>query len=165
MASWQFDFHFIPLDVITSHYGATPVVIANEDFERHDWWSGYQSGREIETEITSILPQLESWSSQVERWGSDDGNRVDLVWEATDITGIFVRVDVRQISQQFLTEIVNIARKHHFVIRLNDGRVIRPSVAKLLSATRSSDAFRFCEDPKSFIDSLNTALEDENESE
>lgn len=47
------------------------------------------------------------------------------------------------------------------MLRVEGGRVIQPSLVKLLSEIRASDAFRFSEDPKAFLESLETETGDE----
>lgn len=161
MATWQFDFHFVPSDSVTRYFGATPTRITDEEFDERSWWTGHKAGRDLEAEMDSILPRIESWNVQLQQWGSDDGNRIDLLRDATDISDVFVRVDTRHISHTFLSDIVEIARRYRLLLRLVGGRIIRPSVSKLLSEIKASRAFQFSEDPKGFLESLDGATRDE----
>jgi hypothetical protein len=157
MATWQFDFHVVPEGGVANFFGTTPLVIDAEAFVDHNWWAEYRSLAELETDISSVAPRLTSWSSEIERWGTEDGDRIDVVRSGAEVCDVLVRVDARRISQTFLADIVKLARKHHLLLRLSDGRIVKPSIGKLLSEIRLSSAFRFCEDPRVFLESLDAA--------
>ena len=154
MAAWQFDFHVLPRDGVASIFGSTPLAITDDAFDTYRWWSNFQAHSEFEGNIAALLPRMTSWSFEVDRWGSEDGDRIDIVREGEKFSAVMVRVDTRRLSQYFLSGFVELAKKYNLVFRFGSGRVIRPSGGKLLGELRLSSAFRFSEDPKGFLESL-----------
>lgn len=158
MAAWQFDFHLLPFEAVAKRYGGMPVAISRADFEETHWWMGCVEP-DLQASFAKLLPALESWSDSVQRWGDEQGNRIDVVTEGDTLEDVFVRVDVRNISQVFLIGLLEIARRADCVLLLHDGRVIRPSFTKVLTAIRKSDAFRFVENTDAFLRALERARE------
>jgi hypothetical protein len=152
MATWQFDFHMIPSEVILHRYGTTPIVISRSDFDQDGWWEGLFYTPKLADEISKIVPQLPTWKSALERWGYEDGNRIEIMKDGNAISSILVRIDVRTISLVFIKKITDIAQQYKWLIRISDGRVLQPSSKRLLSAIHASDAYRFVEDPQSFFE-------------
>jgi hypothetical protein len=85
------------------------------------------------------------------------------MWDDSAIADIFIRVDVRSLSQVFLVNLLELARKNDWLLRTQDERVFRPSLSRLLAAIHKSDAFRFVEDPRAFLDALERARQGEPE--
>jgi len=108
-------------------------------------------------DFARLLPPLKSWSQNLEQWGHEDGNRIDVTWDNETISDVFIRVDVRNLSQVFLVGLLDLARKNAWLLRAQDGRVLRPSLTKLLSAIYKSDTFRFVDDPRAFLEALEKA--------
>jgi hypothetical protein len=80
-----------------------------------------------------------------------------MVRDGSAVSDVLVRVDARRMSPSFLSDLVKVARKHHLLLRLSNGRAIPPVFKTVLAEIRESSAFRFSQDPKSFIESLETA--------
>jgi hypothetical protein len=153
MAIWQFDMHMIPLQSVEDHFGLVPILVSREDFDRYDWWTpGPAEG--IATELSRLLPTTPSWSESVRIWGEMDGNRVDMVSEGSDLLDVFVRVDARVISYQFLSQLCDLAQKYDCLLLTEGGYVIRPSLSKMLASIARSNAFKFVSDPDGFIREL-----------
>jgi hypothetical protein len=80
-----------------------------------------------------------------------------------NVSSVFVRVDVRNVSETFIARVLEIARKNGWLLRTDDERVFQPSFAKLLSAIHASAAFRFVENPQRFIEALSKAQESDTD--
>lgn len=150
MAAWQFDFHLLPRAAVQGQYGTLPLVISRDAFNSTDWWCATSAEDQL-GELSSLLPGAQSWSPQIQRWGTEDGDRIDISRKEGRLHGVFVRVDVRVISYNFLAAILAAARKHDWVIRTQDSRVLRPSFGGMMSEIQKSDCFRFVSDPDGFI--------------
>jgi hypothetical protein len=90
-------------------------------------------------------------------WGSDDGDRIEIVGEGDAISEIVVRLDVRTISNKFVHGIVDIAKEYDLTILTNDNHFIMPDYNGILNAIKTSGAARFVKDPIAFL----TAIEKE----
>lgn len=61
----------------------------------------------------------------------------------------------------FIANVLALARRHGWLLRTEDGRILQPAFAQLLSAIHGSNAFRFVEDPRGFLEALGKAQESE----
>ncbi len=166
MAIWQFDIRMLPSEAVLRRHGVTAVIIPkNEIDDEEALWENLPISANFEDEISEILPRMQSWHRELRQWGCDDGDRIDLWTDGKAISGIKVRIDVRQISRIFIVKVLELARRHHWLIRTEDGQVFQPSFAKLLSAIHTSDAFRFVENPQRFLEELSNEQENDTESD
>jgi hypothetical protein len=159
MAVWQFDGHLLPEETIRRRYGSRPVAISSADIDAGGWWKGIRVPADLAERLLSILPQGSSWSSSIQTWGQEDGDRIDLVWDNDELADIFLRVDVRRISYELLDKVLRLAQANRWVLWI-DGHVLRPSLGQLLRAIQRSDAFRFVQDPKDFLLALDRVERD-----
>jgi hypothetical protein len=157
MASWQFDMHVLPRDGVVNVYHAIPTEISLEDSVLDRCWERVQPPTNLADQFSKILPSTTSWHPQISRWGDEEGNRIDVVRQENSVTDVFVRIDVRDVSIIFVTELLRIARKNSWLIYSADGRLISPSLKKILKAIQDSAAYRFVQDPRRFLDSLRDA--------
>jgi hypothetical protein len=163
MASWQFDFRLLPRIGVESYYRTIPVAITDRGVDETALWNNVPLTSNLRTQISQLLPRLDTWHADVERWGYEDGNRIDIVLEKESIVDVLVRVDAREISQVFLANLLQVARQNDWLVRTEDGRVFRPSLSRVLSAIHSSQAFGFVRDPVIFLEVLSRARDCEEE--
>jgi hypothetical protein len=127
MAAWQADFELRPTDAIL------PV-----DFRQR---------------LDLLLPRGRSWSRDLETWGEETGNRID-VWLAPDGRGgeAMLRVDMRAYDHAWCTRVFAEVRAlgRGFWPVWSDGPMVGNPV-ELGHALRGSPAFRFVEDPHAFL--------------
>lgn len=154
MATWQFDFHFIPASSIERRFRAMPVTIPHEEYDRGEWWTGFDRLQEIEEDLSRLLPPTRSWDSERNTWGEEDGDRFDLLRDRVAITEVYGRLDVRKLSLPFLNRVVEIARRYDLLIVSEDRHVLRPSVKELLVAIHRSRSFAYVTDPEGFLNQL-----------
>jgi hypothetical protein len=151
MAAWQFDFRLLPRMGVTRVHGAVPISIGRGIDDFSTYWAETVISSRLRDQISKVVPCLESWSSRVERWGSEDGDRIDLVFVEGKIVDFFVRADTRNLSFKFLKGVLNIARHHDWLVVTSDRRVTTPELARLLAAIQTSNAFQFVIDPAKFF--------------
>lgn len=159
MAIWQFDMHLLPEEAIRRRYGSIPVAIAPADIDAGGWWKDALPPGNFTESLSKLLPQAVSWSSSINTWGYEDGNRIDLVWDDDQLMDVFVRIDVRQISYDLVEKLLRLARINRWVPWVN-GQVLRPSLGHILRAIRYSDAFKFVQDPEAFLIALDKEEQD-----
>ena len=154
MATWQFDFHFLPREAVERHFGTVPLTIRKTDFDCVQWWKDSPPPANLSAELSKLLPKISSWSRDIEMWGEEEGDRIDVVGDRGKLSDLFVRVDVRKISSVFLIAILELARHHDWLLFTQDGRVLAPSMKKILSAIQRSDCFKFVENPAAFLSEM-----------
>jgi hypothetical protein len=162
MAVWQYDFHLVPKAGVERHYGLIPTTMPLVSVEPGLFWTGIELTQEMRNEISRLLPSGKAWSDQIERWGQEQGTRIDLFVENEDIAEVFVRLDVRDLPQVLLINLMQIAKRHGLLVMLPDGSLFEPSVSRVLAEIRASNAFRFVQDPQKFLEVLaRTRTQDE----
>jgi len=136
VATWQADFHLRAIE---------------------QWPTDYRE------RLSRFLPRTKLWTSKVEVWGADDGDRIDVVLdEGGQPTEAFLRVDLRNWSDAFIISLLDFVRRSGLEIESELGSKIEPTRAAFALALRSSPAFRFVDDPRGFLDRL--APEDRDDS-
>jgi hypothetical protein len=154
MAIWQYDVHLLPAAAAVQHYGAMPVHISDAEFDKVSLWKGHPDSVPTDETLAKLLPGLASWNDQVKRWGFEDGNRIDVLSGGDGLDDILVRFDVRNISANFVVELLKMARELRLVVRLPCGSLIPPSPRRLLESIKASDAYKFVADPDAFLRTL-----------
>jgi hypothetical protein len=104
--------------------------------------------------MIKALPLAQSWSPEIETWGEEEGNRIDITTSDEGLEEVRVRFDARNIDRGFVSQVVSLAIAADCVVVTEAMDVIPPLVAELEAAIRDSDARRFVRDPKEFLDGL-----------
>jgi len=154
MATWQFDLHYLPRTAVDARYAARPIAIPDEELGSAEWWSEVSVPAAVVESLSSMLPPAASRSQHVRKWGQEDGDRIDVIYDDGAVCSIFVRIDTREISFRFVDAVVGLAVRNDWLLRLQDKRIIDPYVSTLMSAIQRSDSFRFVLDPMKFIQEL-----------
>ena len=134
MATWQATFQLVPTRGFPADYRDT---------------------------LDQIAPRLRSWSRDIEWWGSEDGDRIDVLLErGWPIEGL-IRIDLRGPSAEFIEAVLRFAADDGFRLLDEYRREIEPVVSEFMLALRGSRAFRFVEDPIRYLNRLRAGgLED-----
>jgi hypothetical protein len=152
VAVWQFDFHLIPASSVSRRFRVVPLTISMDEYDRVDWWDEVDLVRDLRADFSSILAPLRSWRPQLEMWGEDDGNRIDVSFEGDQIASVFGRIDVRDLSLVFLNSLVAIARRRDLIMLTEDRHLLSSMTVKaVLSAIHRSSSFAFVSDPEEFL--------------
>src|SRR4051812_18980258 len=101
--------------------------------------------------LNALLPPAVSWAPELEMWGEEIGNRID-VWPEGERAGLaLLRIDMRQYDPvwgaRVLATVKSLGRELYPVWR-DDTRIDDPG--ELALALRGCPAFRFVEDPAAF---------------
>jgi hypothetical protein len=101
--------------------------------------------------LDQIVPRIRSWSRDVEWWGSEDGDRIDVVLKrGWPIEGL-VRIDVRQPNRQFIDDVLQFAADTGLRLVDEHGCEVEPALGEFMLALRGSQAFRFVENPGRYV--------------
>jgi hypothetical protein len=153
MAVWQFDLQLISRRNVIALYGAVPTSIEEIAFEAVESWSGCSPNIDCE-EIFSFISEDRSWSPEIRMWGEENGNRVGVVGPVNQPESIFVRIDVRELNDKFLNGVVKAAARIDALLLLSANmKVIEPRLELLKQYVNSSNAKRWVDDPREFLDS------------
>jgi len=152
MAVWQFDLLVIPQKQI-QQFGCAEKFDA-DCYDQHEWWDDSVSLQDIIDRIDIVLKRGKSWSKDILKWGGEDSNRIDLSVMGNVVSELLVRLDLRDISQSFLNEIVNLARDLHCVFCTDDWKLIEADLELVIELLTASDAARYVAAPGEFLGKL-----------
>jgi len=127
MATWQADFHvLLPPSGLPSDY---------------------------RTALDGVLPRGASWTTDLEVWGVDDSDRID-VWNAGE-PEMFARFDLRKWDMDLYERFLVFVRAANGRLRTADnGNDVELTSGGFIHALRSSPAAQFVENPEAYLRSL-----------
>ena len=156
MADWQVGFHLAPRNLVTARSDLTPTEFANNEF-----WSEAAFPVDYRQRLAQVAPPMHSRSAELEVWGLEDGNRVDVWSEGGRVRRVKVRVDVRRLDSKFGAALLTFVRAAGAVLIRSDGLIVEPTIGAYSGALRSSAAWQFASDPTDFVIKLSASDTDD----
>jgi len=157
MAVWQVDFHVVPRRAVT----AAGHLLTSAVLHDTNWWAGASFPADYATRLATVVSAARSARADLETWGREDGNRVDVWSDGGGVTRVKVRVDVRRLDSKFGAALIGFVRTADAVLVRSDGLVVEPIINAYAGALRSSGAWRYASDPAAFLAARAAYDEDE----
>ncbi|HEX9483573.1 MAG TPA: hypothetical protein VF929_03295 [Gemmatimonadaceae bacterium] len=146
MASWQVEFHVVPRRALDGGQSLTPAILENTA-----WWTSATFPPDYRRRLSSVAELARSSTTDLERWGIEDGDRVD-VWSVDgQVSRVTVSVDVRRLNSTFGAALLAFVRAAGAVLVRNDGVLVEPTINAYAGALRGSRAWRYSNDPMAFL--------------
>ncbi len=161
MAAWQVDLFVLPRRAIAT--ASQPITQAA--LEQTDWWDGVPFPADYAVRLAAVASATPAslGSAGHERWGSEEGNRVD-VWSArAKVMRVTVSVDVRRLDSKFGAALITFVRSAGAVLVRRDGLIVEPMIGAYAGALRGSSAWRYASDPAAFLASYAEGDADEDQ--
>jgi len=157
VAAWQVEFSIVPRRALAAAGAAALRPSADTE-----WWAADALPAGYQGKLAAVASPASSPSANVQSWGPEDGNRLD-VWSVDGrATKVTARVDVRKLDARFSAMVLQFARTAGAVLVRSDGLVVEPVVGAFAAALRNSAAWRFANDPAAhFASYLDPATDDE----
>jgi hypothetical protein len=156
MAAWQVDFAIVPRRALA----AVPDVRSSNPTDA-DWWTDRSLPSGYAQQIATIAAPASSGARDLQTWGQEDGNRIDVWSEKGRVARVTARVDVRRLDSKFGAMLLQFTRTADAVLIRSDGLVVEPLVGAFAAALRNSDAWRFSNDPAAYLASYSEQEDDE----
>lgn len=153
MAVHQFRFGLLPRGPLIAKYGTLPQSVIAEDFDLA--WQ-QQPASDVALFVDSIAPRYQSWSNDIVMWGSENGNRVHVVYETAKIVEVSCRIAVPLEHVEFANGVTKLAGHFDWLLVLTNDVLAEPQLNLLLAAVRESNAAKFTADPIKFFDGLSS---------
>jgi hypothetical protein len=116
------------------------------------WWAGIGLPADYRTRFNAFASASQSPLPDVETWGADDSNHIE-VWSAEGRPiRVRARVDVRRPDAKFAAGLITFARAAGAALVRVDGSVIEPTAGGFGQALRESAAWRYVQDRRVRID-------------
>jgi hypothetical protein len=126
-----------------------------------DWWSTERLPAAYAQRLAAIAAPGSSSTAELQTWGKEDGNRVDVWSENGKATRMTARVDVRRLDTRFSAMLLQFARVAGAVFVRRDGLVVEPLVGAFGAALRTSEAWRYAADPAAYFASYSEPEDDD----
>jgi len=153
LAVHQYRFGLLPRGPLIAKYGTLPQSVIAEDFDLA--WQ-QQPASDVTLIVDSIAPRYHSWSNDILMWGSENGNRIHVVYETAKIVEVSCRIAVPLEHEQFANGVTRLAGHFDWLLVLTNGVLAEPQLDLLLTAVRESNAAKFTANPIEFFDGLST---------
>ena len=156
MAVWQVRFHLVPRGSVARSGPLTPAGLNDTD-----WWASAAFPVDYQRRLAQVASPVVSSTADVEAWGPADSNHVDVWSRDGRVRRVMTRVDVRRLDSRFGAALLEFVRTAGALLIRDDGLVVEPIIAAYAGALRSSDAWRFANDPAAFLASHSATDDDE----
>jgi hypothetical protein len=156
MAVWQVDFAIVPRRAL-----ATKPGVPISELMDVDWWSADRLPSGYVQQLGTIAAIGSSWTAELQTWGQEDGNRIDVWSENGKPVRMIARVDVRRLDAKFGALLLQFARTANAVLVRKDGLVVEPMVGAFGAALRNSTAWQYATDPAAYLASYSDDEVDE----
>ena len=116
MAIWQCKFFILPKsDTYDLQYDRQCGNI--KLFEDDKCWKKAKIKKEIFSEISHLLKPEKSWSNEIDLYGSENGNRLEVLFDANNIIeSVTFRIDFRSEYEAVLRGIISLCEKTAFAL-------------------------------------------------
>jgi len=151
MAIWQVSFFVIretklkTIDVMNVEANQDALLV----------WDETQISIDSLEKISKVLPPTISWSENIKQFGEIESTCVNLFYSnnGTGNVEISCRLDIRSLSESEFLTIIDFINQNNGVI-LYEYEIYEATVNSLKNIITNSRSFKFCKDPKAFLDSL-----------
>ena len=155
MAIWQFDLQLIPNAIVPDAPRCIDAAITDDGLDTTDWWLANQPPSNYAQIIANAFPPLDSWCSDIPRWGDDDNVVIEACITNGHVDGVSIRVDVRNADRESLAKIVDLAARLDCQFYVMETQmIVKTNRDSLLPHLAKSRAVQFGCDPKGFIERL-----------
>ena len=136
MATWQADFRFFVATGLPADY---------------------------RQRFATVLPPGNTWTPELEMWGTCESDRVDLFQEPGEAPEILCRIDLRDWKPELYARLIQCLRGIGGQLQTVGGQDVALDAGAFERALRSSNAARFVENPRAFFDWLRSNPVDSSE--
>lgn len=147
MAVWQVDFYLVPQRALAT----APRPLAPATMDDTAWWASTPFPADYRVRLGAVAPVRRSRSEDMETWGDEEGNRVDVWSDGGRVRNVMVRVDVRRLDPRFGAALLVFVRAANGALVRRDGLVVEATINAYSGALRSSSAWRYVSDPIAWL--------------
>ena len=154
MAVWQSTLHLVPRAKAVALCGEPlngEFLDLEEDLADVEWWTEEQPPGDLGQRVDALLSRARAWSPDLETWGTEDGDRIDVWRDEGRVVELTVRFDMRSPNESFILGIATLAHELGCLLLSQERLLVDPKPDTLAALLRQSPAMRFVEDPLAFL--------------
>lgn len=148
MAPTQVELHVIPQRALTAFAGQS---LTRESLATGDWWRGATLPAGWRAHLTAMAGTVTNSAAEpgLERWGSTDGDAIEVRSAEGGVVRIVARVDAKRPSARFAAALITFVQATGATLVRADGTVLRATAGDFGAALRASPSWRPDADPAS----------------
>jgi hypothetical protein len=119
--------------------------------------------------INELLPtlkefgELQEWAAEaigLRGFGDTETNDISVCFdnETDNVEEISCRIDLRKVSKRFIDKVLALAARFDCMLMDKQGKIYEPTIENLFDTIQSSNASRFVENPRQFLDELSKGI-------
>jgi len=147
MAIWQVDLKLAPKDKLN-----TKDSIENLEFS--SLWSRYNISKDSIEEVGKVLKRTDSWSNDIVQLGDISSNVIELFFEEGNISEVTCRLDLRNLNIEIMDTILRFIWANDLAVIVDNRAYMEINREVLVDIIKKSEAYRFINDPKVFLELL-----------
>ena len=155
MAVWQFDLQLIPYQIVPDAPDCIESAMTDDGLDTTNWWLAIQPNDDYRQIIADAFSPLDSWCSEILRWGDENNVLVEACISDDKLEGIGIRVDVRNVDGDSIARMTQLAAELDCQIYVMENQqIVTPDVNSFLPHLAKSKAVEFARDSKGFFERL-----------
>jgi len=183
VAIWQFHIYFIPRESLINKYGHVPTELEMKKDEWVDYVEKFNLDEEpnfedaltiqwwliVNVDIGELLPtlqqfgELQAWTAQTDglrNFGDTETNDISVGFnpQTNKVEELSCRLDLRQIDKSFVEKLLSLGKRFDCLLMDSQGRLYEPTVENLVGKIKLSNANRFVEDPRQFLEDMSKGI-------
>lgn len=140
MAVWEFSFYIVSEEKRN-----------DADINEIISWENVALNSESVVLLEKAFPKVVSWSESLYQYGEKDRTHIEFFYGNMFLCEISCIINIKNVIREELVHILKFIKANNALIYYN-GLFFNPDIKTLLELIKKSDAFRFCENPRSFFD-------------
>lgn len=155
MAIWQFSVDFIPRKNLIERFGEIPRNIHEEIL----WKENLEESVYLPNNYEDCLHKLGEkeqlkWTYKSFNWGDyDNGTHITITFNDSNKASVFCRFHVGEWNEKFAKTVLEFAKICDCVLLTKNRNIIEPALDLFIKDMKNSNSYRFCKDPKGYLES------------
>jgi len=142
--------------VLQQAVGQAPQIISDEMADSLPNWDDSKYKNQEKELFSKYLSPKKSWSIDIELWGTEESDCIELIYESKLLAEFSIRLDLRHFNKKLIHLIEELGNLFDAVGINEKGEVFPLKSEYLKTEIQKSQAFRFVKDPHAFLDSLSS---------
>lgn len=106
MALWQYSFYVLPKEGVQNLSSNFRFEKDNDGFDDAPYWIDQQIDKSFFNDITHILPIGRSWSKNIDLYGNEESNCLEVLSKINLIISVSLRIDFTSHYQNILRQLL-----------------------------------------------------------
>jgi hypothetical protein len=118
MALWQYEFHVLPKESFSILSNGTQLLLDDGLFDDEPFWKYKPVNKNYFKGIEKILQEGKSWSKQIDLYGNQRSNCLEILFDAltNNVVSVSFRIDFTSDFEMVLREIIEFCISKELII-------------------------------------------------